>query len=208
MTNATVAIKAITIAQPGLRRRRRLKLGFAACPRSKRPRSHQAPAGRRLEVQHFRIDVPVRRPVGPLEFMGTWREFDLVDVAWRDRLSVNVKAVDQRLNPRYIVGEMGKISRKQGGVDTRRHLVPRPVTFAAFRTAGDAAGCVLVLDARQVRLRPASFPAPPLTRPQHRQRYWTEHECRSPPCSEALLRRIHFGPERCVGFNGRLITGV
>ena len=54
-------------------------------------------------------------------------------------------------------------------------LVPRPATFAAFRTASDAAGCVLVLDSRQVRLRPASFPAPPPTRPQHHQRHWTEH---------------------------------
>jgi hypothetical protein len=58
---------------------------------------------------------------------------------------------------------------------TTGELVPRPVTCAAFRTASDAAGCILVLDARKVRLRPASFPAPPLPRPQHRQRYWTEH---------------------------------
>ena len=39
---------------------------------------------------------------------------------------VNVKAVDQWLNPRYVVGEMGKISRKQGRVDTSRHQFSLP----------------------------------------------------------------------------------
>ena len=56
-------------------------------------------------------------------------------------------------------------------------LVPRPATFAALRTARPVSGCVLVLDAPQVRLRPASLPESPLARPHHHQRHRPGHLC-------------------------------
>jgi len=56
-------------------------------------------------------------------------------------------------------------------------LVPRPATYAALQTARNASGCVLVLDAPQVRLRPASVPQTPLPRPQHHQRHRPGHLC-------------------------------
>jgi hypothetical protein len=54
--------------------------------------------------------------------------------------------------------------------------MPRPQTFAALRTVSDASGGVLVLEAREVRLRPKSLPETPLPGPQHHQRSRPGHQ--------------------------------
>ena len=64
---------------------------------------------------------------------------------------------------------------QRGGRARPPHLVPCPATFAALAPASDAAGCVLGLAFSGGVLRPASLPATPLTRRQHRQRHWTGH---------------------------------